>query len=112
MTRICDDLRVGGAEIADELFGDPGKARAVYPMKDLLGLFWLNGQLAGFASKMRERLENMPAAAAGENAELEDTEATEVRKNAPPSMPAPRDAGAPKPSPNKTARPATPLNPI
>jgi hypothetical protein len=64
MDRISDDLRLGAAAIAEEVFGDPTKERKVYPLKDELGLFWVGGQLAGLASKMREIMEKKAAAAA------------------------------------------------
>jgi hypothetical protein len=38
---------VGSRALAQFIFGDPGKFRSVYPLREELGLFDLGGRIAG-----------------------------------------------------------------
>jgi hypothetical protein len=58
------DLLIGARAISDFLFGTEDKAKAIYPLRKHLGLFYLGGKIAGRRGKLREQIEAKEAAAA------------------------------------------------
>jgi hypothetical protein len=56
--RLSSDLLWGASQIAAELFGDPGRRRKVYSLKNELPLFRVRQTLCGFRSELRRHFEN------------------------------------------------------
>jgi hypothetical protein len=57
------DLLVGARAISRFLFGTEEKAKAVYPLRQQLGLFFLGGKIAARRERLRQRIEAKEAEA-------------------------------------------------
>ena len=57
------DLLVGGRAISMFLFGTEEMARAIYPLREELGLFYLGGKIAARREKLRQCIEAKEAKA-------------------------------------------------
>ena len=57
------DLLVGGRAISMFLFGTEERAKAVYPLRTHLGLFYLGGKIAARRETLRKRIEEKEAEA-------------------------------------------------
>jgi hypothetical protein len=65
------DLLVGGRAISMFLFGTEEKAKAIYPLREELGLFYLGGKIAARREKLRRRIEAKEATAQAARRERE-----------------------------------------
>jgi hypothetical protein len=70
------DLLIGARAISRFLFGTEEKAKAVYPLRQQLGLFFLGGKIAARRDKLRQRIEAKEAAAQEARREREAENAT------------------------------------
>jgi hypothetical protein len=60
---LGDDLLIGGANIAQYLFGDRKKRRKVYYLRPRLPLFFIGSELAGRKSTLQNYIETKERAA-------------------------------------------------
>jgi hypothetical protein len=58
----------GAKPLAGFIFGDEDKFKNVYPLKNKLGLFYLNGRICGLPEHIATRIAELEAAAAGGDA--------------------------------------------
>lgn len=65
--RQLDILR-GARALAGYIFADEDKWKAVYPLKDQLGLFRMGGRICGRPATIDSRIAAREAASAAENA--------------------------------------------
>jgi hypothetical protein len=57
------DLLVGARAISNFLFGTEEKAKAIYPLRRHLGLFYLGGKIAARRETLQQRIEAKEAEA-------------------------------------------------